>query len=364
MKIKAITRLSHCQRSVSATCKINLQNWRNPPNLYISPPPPPSFDDFPPYLLCWLYQIGIPNFPNGNILCRGYFSPFHLLQPSFFIASHFFTFKITRLKIWFLPRPAPKWNMLCENYSLLNWFEFGCTVIKEKYFSSYLFCSLSWVASFCRNTIRLWCSQSTLAPPHCNENPIYVFLFWDLRCLSPNFPIHVFLSDLYIRRIGPHISCSRIGRSIVGIYKSFSDIWMWKLRLWPRNSFSRNICFKFSVLVLCSALSYFNIPLTLPSNFNQLIFTHSYLILASFLRQLAFKLASLFLYSCDIPALRILTFWLPLTALEPPFVYIISMFLIPVSIVIKVFQDFQSSSCTSFKLLFSIFKCCIYEEVL
>ncbi len=60
------------------------------------------------------------------------------------------------------------------------------------------------------------------------------------------------VSDLNIPRIGPHISCSRIGRSIVGIYKSLTDTWMWKLGLWPRNSFSGNICFQFSVLFLCS----------------------------------------------------------------------------------------------------------------
>jgi hypothetical protein len=36
---------------------------------------------------------------------------------------------------------------------------------------------------------------------HCNENPINVFLFWELRGLSPNFHIHVSVSDLYI----PHI---------------------------------------------------------------------------------------------------------------------------------------------------------------
>jgi len=58
---------------------------------------------------------------------------------------------------------------------------------------------------------------------HCNENPIYVFLFWKLRGLSPNFHIYVSLSDLYIPKIDPHISCSRIGRSIVGIYKSLTD---------------------------------------------------------------------------------------------------------------------------------------------
>ncbi len=62
--------------------------------------------------------------------------------------------------------------------------------------------------------------------------------FWELRGLSPNFHIHVSVSDLYIPRIGPHISCSRIGRSTVGRHKSLTETWMWKLGLWPRNSFS------------------------------------------------------------------------------------------------------------------------------
>jgi hypothetical protein len=48
---------------------------------------------------------------------------------------------------------------------------------------------------------------------HCKENPIYVFLFWELRRLSPNFHIHVSVGDLYIPRIiGTHtvFPCSRI----------------------------------------------------------------------------------------------------------------------------------------------------------
>ncbi len=45
-----------------------------------------------------------------------------------------------------------------------------------------------------------------------------VFLFWELHGLRPNFHIHVSVNDLYIPRIGPHISCSRIGRSVMGIY--------------------------------------------------------------------------------------------------------------------------------------------------
>ncbi len=43
--------------------------------------------------------------------------------------------------------------------------------------------------------------MTIFCPPldaHCNENPIYVFLFWELRGLSPNFHIHVSVSDLYM----------------------------------------------------------------------------------------------------------------------------------------------------------------------
>jgi hypothetical protein len=57
---------------------------------------------------------------------------------------------------------------------------------------------------------------------HCKENSIYVFLFWELRGLSPNFHIHVSVSDLYIPIIGPHISCSRTGRPILE-YITFSQ---------------------------------------------------------------------------------------------------------------------------------------------
>jgi hypothetical protein len=59
---------------------------------------------------------------------------------------------------------------------------------------------------------------------------------------------------IYVARIGPHtsISCSRIGRSMLEIYKSLTDTCMWKLGLCPRNSFSGNICFEFLGLVLCS----------------------------------------------------------------------------------------------------------------
>jgi hypothetical protein len=51
-----------------------------------------------------------------------------------------------------------------------------------------------------------WIGSQTLFQPliftHCNENPIHVFLFWELRGLSPNFHILVSVSDLYIPSIG------------------------------------------------------------------------------------------------------------------------------------------------------------------
>ncbi len=43
---------------------------------------------------------------------------------------------------------------------------------------------------------------------NCNGNSVFMFLFWELRGLSPNFHIHVAVSDLYIPRIRPHISSS------------------------------------------------------------------------------------------------------------------------------------------------------------
>ncbi len=72
------------------------------------------------------------------------------------------------------------------------------------------------IANFCPQEVR----PSSLSSPwvHCNENPIYVFFFWELHGLSPNFHIHVSVSDLCIPRIGPHIffSCS-ISRPILDI---------------------------------------------------------------------------------------------------------------------------------------------------
>jgi hypothetical protein len=75
----------------------------------------------------------------------------------------------------------------------------------------------------------IWCyhvmlSSGMITPPYFIfpenfthlENPIYVFLFWELRSLSPNFHIHVSVSDLYIPRIGPHISLQQNRQTDLG----------------------------------------------------------------------------------------------------------------------------------------------------
>jgi hypothetical protein len=52
---------------------------------------------------------------------------------------------------------------------------------------------------------------------HCKEDPIYVFSEIRQRSLSPNFHIHVSVSD-FPRSV--HLfSCCRMGRPIVGIFQ-------------------------------------------------------------------------------------------------------------------------------------------------
>ncbi len=90
------------------------------------------------------------------------------------------------------------------------------------------------------------------------------------RNYAASVPISTFMC-LWVIYIFPGLinifSCNRIGRPIMGIYKSLTDTWMWNSGLRPRNSFSGNIFSKFSVLCLCSVgcLSFcFSIPNVIP----------------------------------------------------------------------------------------------------
>jgi hypothetical protein len=59
---------------------------------------------------------------------------------------------------------------------------------------------------------------------HCKENPIYVFLFWELCGLSLNFCIHVSVSDLYIPRIGPPIFLQQNRQTYPGNIETLTNL--------------------------------------------------------------------------------------------------------------------------------------------
>ncbi len=86
---------------------------------------------------------------------------------------------------------------------------------------------------------------------HCREIWIYVFPKKELRGLSPNFHIHVSVSDLYIPTFGPPIFIQQNKqtdqRNILISHRNMNVL------IGTGKSFPGNICFEFSVLCLCSA---------------------------------------------------------------------------------------------------------------
>ncbi len=78
-----------------------------------------------------------------------------------------------------------------------------------------------------------------------------MYSFLGIASLCHNFHIHVYVSNSYIPRISPHISCSRIGRSIVGIYKSLTDTECGNWDCGRAIPFLSIFVFEFSVLFLC-----------------------------------------------------------------------------------------------------------------
>ena len=92
---------------------------------------------------------------------------------------------------------------------------------------------IRWTTGTCFCLIRALGNHSTMANhsltsrrcTHCDENHIYVFLFWELRGLVPIFTFMCLWAIYIFRQIGPHISCSRIRRPILEIYINLSQIY-------------------------------------------------------------------------------------------------------------------------------------------
>jgi hypothetical protein len=72
--------------------------------------------------------------------------------------------------------------------------------------------------------------------PHCKENPICVFLSWELRGLSPNFQILVSVRNLFIPWIGPHISLQQNKADLSWKYINLSQIY--EFRNWETEHYN------------------------------------------------------------------------------------------------------------------------------
>ncbi len=86
----------------------------------------------------------------------------------------------------------------------------------------------------------MWFVQSALQRQNA-ENSKQMFPEKEYRGFSPNFHINVSVSELYIPTMGLLFLLEEICGPILGIYKSLTDTWMWKLGPRPRNSQKRNI---------------------------------------------------------------------------------------------------------------------------
>ena len=94
-----------------------------------------------------------------------------------------------------------------------------------------------------------WCSRILVEKGwlrflelHCKIRNIYEYSQNRNCAATVPIPTFMFLCAIYIFPRSVCIFCCRkISGPIVGIYKSLTDTWMWKLGLRPRNSQKRNI---------------------------------------------------------------------------------------------------------------------------
>ncbi len=92
---------------------------------------------------------------------------------------------------------------------------------------------------------------------HCNGDSAYIFLFWELRGLSPNFHIHVSVSDLYcifpgsVHIFPPAEKADPLWKYIIRSQTHECGNWDGDPDIPFLGIF---FCFKFSAFCLCSAV--------------------------------------------------------------------------------------------------------------
>jgi hypothetical protein len=78
-------------------------------------------------------------------------------------------------------------------------------------------------------------SLNTALQRYCPENWEKIFRERKLHGLSPSFYIHISVSNLFILTIDLPIWLQQNKGPILGIYKSLTDVWIWKLGTRPRS---------------------------------------------------------------------------------------------------------------------------------
>ncbi len=106
-------------------------------------------------------------------------------------------------------------------------------------------CNLAVFCLWYKNSVRIYTVYNPSADTYCTmyistlqrqnaENLKQIFPEKKYRGLSPNFHIHVSVSELYMLTMSLPFLLEEICGPILGIYKSLTDTWMWKLGLRPR----------------------------------------------------------------------------------------------------------------------------------
>jgi hypothetical protein len=159
---------------------------------------------------------------------------------------------------WIFVKKVQRWVLI---HVLKLLFSLWTRLIKHLYTFSFHFSNWSWLKTSTRDqklhlfgNLWIWLRKNEYILPPCTATKISLMYSFSENS-GASAPIFTFMC-LWAIYIVPgsvyNISSSRIGRLSVGIYKSLTDAWMWKLVLRPRYSFSGNICFEISVFCLCS----------------------------------------------------------------------------------------------------------------